>query len=92
MHKLRLQVHDDRHVSVHGDMVHEALVNAPHSLVDIAPSVTSIDLSDVTYVDAWGAYCLVQACRANPRLRVVNPTADARRSFEIAGVSDLLFL
>jgi anti-anti-sigma regulatory factor len=91
MHSLRVEVHADRHASVHGEMVHEALVKAPESLADLAPTITSIDLSDVTYIDAWGAYCLVQARRANPGLQVVNPTPAARRSFEIAGVSDLLF-
>jgi anti-anti-sigma regulatory factor len=91
MHPLRVEVHDDRRVSVHGDMVHESLVRVPKSLADMAPSITSIDLSDVTYIDAWGAYCLVQARRANPELLVLNPTPAARRSFEIAGVADLLF-
>jgi ABC-type transporter Mla MlaB component len=91
MHKLRVQVHEDRHASVHGEMIHEAIVSSPESLVEIAPTVTAIDLSDVSRVDAWGAYCLVEACRVNPLLRVVNPTDAARQSIEMAGVSDLLF-
>ncbi len=91
MHQFRLELHDDRHVSVHGDMVHDALVNARESLAQLAPTITCIDLSEVTHVDAWGAYCLVQARRANPQLRVLNPTAETRRSLDIAGVSDLIF-
>ena len=92
MHPLRVEVHEDRQVSVHGDLVHDFLVKEPTSLAELAPSITSMDLRGVTHVDAWGAYCLVQARRANPQLRLLNPTPGALRTFEIAGVSDLLFL
>jgi anti-anti-sigma factor len=49
-----------------------------------------VDLSAVSFIDSRGLSALLRLRHANPGLTLVNPTADARRLFELTGTTRLL--
>jgi anti-sigma B factor antagonist len=49
-----------------------------------------LDLGGVEFIDSSGIHLLMKVRRDHPQVRVENPTATARRIFDLAGVTDLL--
>jgi anti-anti-sigma factor len=49
-----------------------------------------VDLGAVDFIDSSGIHVLVRARRLHPDVRVENPSATARRIFDLAGVTELL--